>query len=66
MRVTKMYCDRCGKEFKNWEHIQEEKMGIIDVDDGFIYSYNHKDLCESCYAELEKWWGSGKNTERVE
>lgn len=58
MRVVKMYCDRCGKEFKKWNHKHEEIIGISELiyDDGVPYLDDPKDLCESCYTELEKWW----------
>ena len=61
MRIIKMCCDRCGKEFEKWNHKHEETIGIYD--DGEPYLDCQKDLCESCYTELEKWWVSGRNTE---
>jgi len=66
MRVIKMYCDRCGKEFKKWNHKHEEMIGVAELvrEDGNPYLDGQKDLCESCYTELEKWWFSGKNAER--
>jgi hypothetical protein len=55
-----MYCDRCKKEFAKWNHKKTEIYGIAE----FVYEYNDsgphldepKDLCESCYEELKKWW----------
>ena len=65
MKVTKMYCDRCGKEFEKWNHKHVKLMGIAELvyDDGDPYLDSPKDLCESCYTELEKWWFSVKNKE---
>ena len=53
-----MYCDRCGKEFAKWNHKHLEEIGIAELvyDDGDPYLDTKKDLCESCYTELEKWW----------
>ena len=53
-----MYCDRCGKEFAKWNHKHLEEIGIAELvyDDGHPYPDTQKDLCESCYTELEKWW----------
>ena len=31
MRVIKMYCDRCGKEFKKWNHKHKETLGIAEL-----------------------------------
>ena len=59
MRVIKMYCDRCGKEFKKWNNYKhKEIMGIAEFvyDDSDPYLDTQKDLCESCYTELETWW----------
>ena len=57
MRKVIMYCDRCKKEFEKWNHKKCEAYGIAN----FVYSINDtyldtpKDLCESCYIELENW-----------
>ena len=65
MRVIKMYCDRCGKEFTKCSYSRKEMIGVAELvyDNGDPYLDNPKDLCESCYTELEKWWFSGKNEE---
>jgi len=66
MRVIKMYCDRCGKEFEKWNYKpKEEVIGVAELmyDDGDPYLDEQKDLCESCYTELEKWWFSGRKSE---
>ena len=62
MRVVKLYCDRCNKEFEKWNHEHDELIGIAELmyDDGDTYLDTKKDLCKSCYTELEKWWGSGR------
>ena len=61
MRVIKMYCDRCGNEFKKWNDKRKEIIGVAEFvhDDGDPYLDIQKDLCESCYLELAKWWASG-------
>ena len=58
MRKLIMYCDRCKKEFERWNHKRNELIGIGEIiyDDGDPYIDNQKDLCESCYTELENWW----------
>lgn len=62
MRVLKMYCDRCGKEFEKWDHKHKGIVGIGEFvyDNGDPYLDDPKDLCESCYTELEKWWTFGQ------
>lgn len=71
MRVIKMYCDRCGKEFTKWSHRYEEKIGIgeLTYDAGaadYPYLGEQKDLCKPCYMELEEWWNSGRTAESEE
>lgn len=58
MRKIVMYCDRCKKEFTKWNHKKTEIYGIAEIvyDDYDSYLDEPKDLCESCYTELEKWW----------
>lgn len=58
MRKVVMYCDRCKKEFEKWNHRKNEVLGVADVvyEDGDPHLDEPKDLCESCYAELEDWW----------
>jgi len=53
-----MYCDRCKKKFERWNHKRKELIGVGEIiyDSGDLYLDNQKDLCESCYTELEKWW----------
>jgi hypothetical protein len=54
------YCDRCGKEFDKWNYKGEELIGVAEFvyDHGKQYLDCQKDLCKSCYDELEKWWNS--------
>ncbi len=61
MIEVKMYCDRCGKEFEKWNHKHKEIIGIAEflTDTGDRYLGNEKDLCESCYTQLEEWWNNG-------
>ena len=65
MRKTVIYCDRCRKEFEKWNDKRDELIGIAE----FVYDHSkpyldcQKDLCESCYDELEKWWNSKTATE---
>lgn len=58
MRKVIMYCDRCKKEFEKWNHKRKEIIGVgeivYDTDEPYIDT--QKDLCKSCYTELEKWW----------
>ena len=63
MRKIIMCCDRCGKEFKKWNHKHDEVIGIAEIvhEDGDPYLDTPKDLCESCYTELEKWWTSAES-----
>lgn len=63
MRKIVMYCDRCKKEFKNWNHERRENIGVGDIvhGQGDPYLDDQKDLCESCYDELEKWWNFESN-----
>lgn len=61
MRKIVIYCDRCGKEFEEWNHKRREKYGVgkiiyNDYDDDDPVMGLQEDLCESCYDELEKWW----------
>ena len=58
MRKVVMYCDRCGKEFEKWNHKIPELYGIGEFvfDDPNPYMDSAKDLCLSCYIELDKWW----------
>jgi hypothetical protein len=55
-----MYCDRCRKEFTKWNYkdIKPERYGVAEFvyEEGEPYLDSPKDLCESCYTELEKWW----------
>ena len=62
MRKIIMYCDRCKKEFTKWNHKKTEVLGIAEViyDDTDPHLDEQKDLCESCYIELEKWWNNGQ------
>ena len=61
MRKMITYCDRCGREFEKWNDKGEELIGVAE----FVYDHSkqyldcQKDLCKSCYDELEKWWNSG-------
>ncbi len=58
MRKIIMYCDRCKRSFEKWDFKHAEKIGVGDIlhDDNEPYIDTQKDLCESCYTELEKWW----------
>ncbi len=62
MRKLVLYCDRCKKEFEKWNHIRKELIGVGDIvdDQGDPYLDTQKDLCESCYVELENWWNNPK------
>lgn len=68
MRKVVMYCDRCGKEFEKWNDKRNELIGVAEFvyDDSDSYLDCQKDLCESCYDELEKWWNSGTATEEID
>jgi len=68
MRKVVMYCDRCGKEFEKWNDKRKEFIGIGEYihGDGDPYLDYQKDLCESCYDELEKWWNSETAIEEVD
>lgn len=58
MRKVVMYCDRCKKEFEKWNHKKAEVYGVAEFvySDSNPYLDDQKDLCKSCYEELEKWW----------
>lgn len=60
MRKLIMYCDRCKKEFEKWNHKRDELIGVGEIvhDSGDLYLDCQKDLCESCYTELESWWNA--------
>ena len=60
-----MYCDRCKKEFEKWNHKRKELIGIGEIirEDEDQYLDSQKDLCESCYVELENWWNFNSKTE---
>lgn len=60
MRKVVVYCDRCGKEFEKWNNKRNELIGVAEFvyDDSKPHLSCQKDLCESCYDELEKWWNS--------
>ena len=68
MRKVIMYCDRCKKEFKKWNHKQHEIIGVADImyDESEPYLDEQKDLCESCYTELVKWWSFKPTESEVE
>ena len=68
MRKVIMYCDRCKKEFEKWNHKKTEVYGVAEFvyDDGDPYLDESKDLCESCYIELENWWNFIPQTESEE
>lgn len=68
MRKVIMYCDRCGKEFEKWNHKHTEEIGISEFvpEDGAPYLDLAKDLCESCYTELEQWWNCEPQKSEVE
>lgn len=60
MRKIVMYCDRCNKEFEKWDHRHKQLIGVADLKYEYPYlSPSQKDLCESCYTELENWWTTG-------
>ena len=66
MRKLIIYCDRCKKEFEKWNHKRDELIGIGEIvyDSGGTYLDTRKDLCESCYTELEKWlWRKSEGVE---
>jgi len=70
MRKMITYCDRCGKEFDKWNYKGEELIGVAEFvyDHGKQYLDCQKDLCKSCYDELEKWWNfkpAAKDTETI-
>ena len=60
-----MYCDRCGKEFKKWNHKHKETLGIAELmyDSEDPYLDFQKDLCEFCYIKLVEWWNSCREEE---
>ena len=68
MRKVIMYCDRCKKEFEKWNHKKTEVYGVAEFvhDDSDPYLDEPKDLCESCYIELENWWNFTPHTESEE
>ena len=68
MRKVIIYCDRCGKEFEKWNDKRKELIGVAEFvyDDKEPYLDCQKDLCESCYDELEKWWNSKSAAEDVD
>ena len=68
MIVIKMYCDRCGKEFTKWNDKYDELIGVGELtdDDRDTYLDAKKDLCKSCYTELEKWWDPCRTAESEE
>ena len=68
MRKLIIYCDRCKKEFEKWNHKHHETIGVGEIiyDDGDPYLDCQKDLCESCYTELEKWWNFEPQESEVE
>jgi hypothetical protein len=63
-----MYCDRCGKEFDKWNYKGEELIGVAEFvyDHGKQYLDCQKDLCKSCYDELEKWWNFKSTAENTD
>lgn len=65
MRKVVMYCDRCKKEFEKWNHKKIEVYGIAEFvrSNGDPYLGIPKDLCKSCYIELESWWNFKPQTE---
>lgn len=68
MRKVIMYCDRCKKEFEKWNHKRGELIGVGEIvhDSGDQYIDSQKDLCESCYIELENWWNLNSKVEGEE
>ena len=68
MRKVVMYCDRCKREFEKWNYNGSEIYGVAEFvhDDGDPYLDEHKDLCKSCYTELENWWNAPYKAESEE
>lgn len=68
MRKVVMYCDRCKKEFEKWDRKKIQVYGIAEFvySDGDPYLDTPKDLCESCYIELKKWWNFTPQAESEE
>jgi hypothetical protein len=68
MRKIVIYCDRCKKEFENWHHKKPEVYGVgeFEYDVDKTYLDEPKDLCESCYSELENWWNTPDKAESEE
>lgn len=62
--MTKIFCDRCGKEIDRNIHILSNKefyrriLTFRDETDGY-YSTDHE-ICEECQTALYKWWAEGK------
>ena len=68
MRKIVMYCDRCKKEFKSWNYKKNELLGVAEFihEDSNPYLDEPKDLCESCYTELENWWNTPYKAKKEE
>lgn len=58
MKKIVIQCDRCKKVFESWQDKKTELYGIAEFiyDGAEPYLDIPKDLCETCYTELENWY----------
>lgn len=68
MKVTKEYCDKCGKEVKGRPWVQKlfpiickSPRHYLCFRDNLVYSETTKEICEECYKEFLKWWNHEKS-----
>lgn len=64
MKRTTYYCDRCGKEIRDWGKSRSIAVAEITYDNTYKGELEApEDLCGDCYKSLEAWWKQGGNTE---
>ena len=63
MKRTTYYCDRCGKEIRDFPKNPQIAVAEL-IYDGYAPEMDKsKDLCRDCYKSFEEWWRAGKRDE---
>lgn len=56
MRKTMYYCDRCGKEIKDFPKNPQIAVAELNYESYTPEVEKPYDLCRECHKELEAWW----------
>lgn len=66
MKITKEYCDRCGKEIVHEDalnyggisiHVSKPKYTFIEFYDKTKFCEVLNIICDECADEFYEWWG---------